>query len=203
VKIVCGALVQRLLMRGAIMRSFLLLFFSLSAIVIGCGGSSDGGTTPASSAAPPPAPAAASACEPYPSTACCASLPCIEADVTMPDGTQTHFAARGDLSTYSDGLVTLLASNESAPYLGVSISWRPASVVAGKSYAPDLGGGDVNLWVLHGDDANHPVLSSTTSGAIVFTQVATPNGTFDGISTYVEKPSAPFVLHGGKFRGGS
>jgi hypothetical protein len=132
-------------------------------------------------------------------------LPCIEADVTNPDGTTTHFAARADLSTDSSGFATLIASTRApATYFGLSISWHPANVTTHTSYAPDIGGGDVNLWVLHGDEQGNDVLSSTSGGSVVFDRVgaaASPgdvSGTFDAIAMY---GSPQYVLHSGKFRG--
>lgn len=206
------------------MSSFLRSTTILSSLLLGvaasaCGGASDEANVPApgspsassggaaAEGAPPAGGDAGSSGGPAvvapSSSSCDPSEPCIEADVDI-DGTVFHFAERAVYGELGDRY-RLSAVDGSVPF-GVTLSWKHAEVVAGKSYPSTLSG-EVLVSVVR----KHPTggkrrMSTAENGSVVFTETGANGkpaaGTFDGVEVVRTDPddTIHIKLLAGRFR---
>lgn len=197
--------------------AFLPLAFGL-ALASGCGSTSsspisdagpDGATdhnnipgsqkTPGGSeagTAPPPEPGV-----------CFPNGPCIEADVTLTDGSTFHFVETGIVSG-SNGTVSIDARNE-AQAIGLSLLFKPNAVTVNTPYSSELGG-TVNAWIYrpHPTDPTKTRATGAKGGPIQFSQVGSAvsrrfDGTFDAITLDRDDPADTVHIRfeRGSFRG--
>jgi hypothetical protein len=196
--------------------SLLLAIFVLSTTTLACGGGADdrgdpsiGSPTPSSDEEAAPGSSGSPGASPAPGaspSACAATEPCIEADVTMTDGTTFRFAHPAVLVRH-DGSVSLNAHDLDAQF-GISITFKPALLVAGQAY-PSKTASPVwmSVYRAHPTNPGKMRMSSAERGTIVFDDAVTPAGddavgTFDGVVVERDDPedAVKITLAAGRFR---
>jgi hypothetical protein len=183
----------------------LSFFFCASLVVLtacsgGSGTSIGDNNDDAASPAPSPSSDASSAVSCLPGAACpCASgKTCIEADVTMTDGTQFHFAVGANRTTSTSGTTSFVSLTAIDPVkkVGLSVTWKPSEVKTGTPYPSELAGPTyMAIYRPSPKGGDGLSLSSVKGGPITFTSTddANPAGTFDGID--VTRDTAEDKVH--------
>ena len=176
---------------------------------------SSGGSTPNETPVPgqpkspsdssPPSASDDSAPTPPSSSACAADKPCIEADVTLTDGTQFHFAREAVMSK-DVGVTSLRAMDSTMPF-GIAIRFKPDALAEGQPYPSDLSSAVwMSIYRKHPTDEGKTRLSSAQHGTIVFTKTGASDaaGTFDDVAVVRNEPddTANIKLTKGTFRAG-